>query len=161
MSHNEAVNALFGVCRANRCSRSSPKALQQKRGPRQRLCTLVLLNQTGIGFPVHPFGLFCELIARESCAYFKHRQANSGSNSCPWRLFLFLMSARFRFSRQDYCSAATTCSFPTSGWSVTPPRARPGQTRIVSVMVCLLQLRSETAISLGGHNWKTFVIVAA
>jgi len=46
MRHSEAVNASFGVCPANRCSRRGPKVLQKKWRPRQRFCTLVLLNQT-------------------------------------------------------------------------------------------------------------------
>jgi hypothetical protein len=31
-------------------------------------------------------------------------------------------STRFRFARQNHCSAATTCRFPTFGWPVIPPK---------------------------------------
>ncbi len=43
-------------------------------------------------------------------------------------------SARFRFARQNHCSSATTCRFSTSSWPVIPPKPRPRQTQIVSVI---------------------------
>ena len=96
----------------------------------KRRSPLVSSPPFGRGFSKHE-GLSSDSLLPSACSAREEPPAllNLGSMSPPDYPSAWLRprSARFRFTRQDHCSSATTCRFSISGWPATPPKPRPAR----------------------------------